>query len=257
MRQNEEGLIYKGCTSVSDAGMMQLITSLRGQIEYLNIRGAKGTTDIALSALHHHGANSFRTLRHIDVSDMRLGDSGLEWISEGCGPGLLHLNVKNCPYVSDTGIETLAARCTNLTNLNLSKCHLLTDQSMIALAKHLNGHHANGAAQSNHAESENARLTTLSKAVLSGELSKVKVLIDAGAHVNNKDSNLKFPLWHACEAGYLDIALHLIQQGANIEQIFKPMAQTCLHIAAFCGSLDVVMLLVGNGIDINRKTTEA
>ena len=40
---------------------------------------------------------------------MRLGDSGLEWISEGCGPGLLHLNIKNCLHVSDTGIETLAA----------------------------------------------------------------------------------------------------------------------------------------------------
>ena len=87
---------------------------------------------------------------------------------------------------------------------------------MIALAKHLNGHHANNAVQNNHAESEDVRLTTLSKAVLSGELSKVKVLIDAGANVNNKDSNLKFPLWHACEAGYLNIALYLIQRGANI-----------------------------------------
>ena len=246
----------KGCTSVSDAGMMQLITSLRGHVEYLNICGAKGTTDIALSALHHHGSASFKSLRYIDVSNMRLGDSGLEWISEGCGPGLLQLNLRNCNYISDTGIETLAGRCTNLTNLNLSKCHLLTDQSMIALAKYLNGHNIDDTGHDNHAENENVRLTTLSKAVLTGEVSSVKVLLDAGANINHKDGNLKFPLWHACELGYLDVALFLVQQGADISQIFKPAGQTCLHIAAFNGHMDIVMLLVGNGISINKEDNQ-
>ena len=54
---------------------------------------------------------------------------------------------------------------------------------MIALAKYLNGHNIDDTGHDNHAENENFRLTTLSKAVLTGEVSSVKVLLDAGANL--------------------------------------------------------------------------
>ena len=246
-----------GCTNVSDAGMMQLITSLRGHVEYLNIHGAHGTTDIALSALHHHGPNSFKCLRFLDVSNMQLGDSGLDWISEGCGSGLIELNLCGCSKISDTGIQALAGRCTNITALNLSDCSLITDQTLLCLAKYLNGKSSNSVGEDDDQEGDeednesSARYTTLTKSVIAGESKLVETLLNNGADVNLKERDLTFPLYHACKHGHLDLALFLIQRKSEIKRKVMSSGENSLHVAARLGHLDIVVLLVGNGIDIN------
>ena len=42
-------------------------------------------------------------------------------------------------------------------------------------------------------------------------------LIERGADVSSKDEGYVTPLHQACEAGYADIALRLVNNGADIE----------------------------------------
>ena len=238
-----------GCTSVSDAGMMALITSLKGHVEMLNIKGAHGTTDIALSAFH--GRNTFSTLRNIDVSTMRLGDSGLDWISIGCGDGLLELNIADCKYVSDTGMETLASRCTNLTSLNVAGCSLLTDETLFALSKYLNGKSSGQAGEEREEEWGEVSYTTLTKAVIADEIKLVQTLIANGTRVNIRERDLTFPLYHAARLGHQGMTLFLLQRGSEVDRSVSNTGETALHMAAKQGHLDIVMLLVGNGANIN------
>ena len=100
------------------------------------------------------------------------------------------------------------------------------------------------------------------KAVTSGNLDKVKELIDTNSILlESKDKNGNAPLILACLHGFTrepDIAEFLIAKGANVNtknnEGFTPLHGAC-SFAGFAGggNLDLVQRLVAKGADVNAK----
>ena len=69
-----------------------------------------------------------------------------------------------------------------------------------------------------------------------------------------KDSTEKTPLMHAAEAGNLDLATLLIQNGADVNAIDQT-GKTPLMYAAEAGNLDLATLLIQNNADFTKENT--
>lgn len=86
-----------------------------------------------------------------------------------------------------------------------------------------------------------------------GETEKADVaalLIEKGAQVNAADSKGRTPLLHAAIFGHIKTAELLIKKGASLEgkDMFSP-----LHAAAGRGNLEIVLLLINNGANVNSR----
>ncbi|KIC74673.1 hypothetical protein DB42_AZ00280 [Neochlamydia sp. EPS4] len=94
--------------------------------------------------------------------------------------------------------------------------------------------------------------TPLTAACSVGDLSLVNYLIEQGANVNTVDQSNQSPLYHACNEAqiHFDIIHSLISAGANLHQTTDDN-QTCLHTASEKGNVEVVNLLIQQGIDVH------
>ena len=87
----------------------------------------------------------------------------------------------------------------------------------------------------------------------------VRVLIDAGADVDIKNSDGRCPLHCACETGALDNVKMLVRAGAGVN-VTDNKGNTCLTVAAYFGHTETVRYLVGlpeveiNSGDANNYT---
>ena len=98
----------------------------------------------------------------------------------------------------------------------------------------------------------------LSEAITTGNLSRIKRLVESGADVNERAGDGGTPLSTAAFHGRLEIFRFLLQKGA------RPMAKnrdgnTPLHVAAFMGRFEIVNLILSKGANLNilnnRKET--
>ncbi|MDD2918354.1 ankyrin repeat domain-containing protein [Rhodoferax sp.] len=83
-----------------------------------------------------------------------------------------------------------------------------------------------------------------------------KMLLNAGADVNEKDKLGLTPLMVACgksTVGYKDVAEMLIRKGAHIN-VRDPMGYTPLLLALSGGTIDIAELLINRGADITART---
>ena len=95
--------------------------------------------------------------------------------------------------------------------------------------------------------------TLFHKAVQTGDINQVKVLISKGADVNSKGDSRRTPLHLTAITGRNDIAELLIANGANLEARSDVHAGlTPLHWAILSGHKNVVQLLISKGADVNR-----
>ena len=102
----------------------------------------------------------------------------------------------------------------------------------------------------------------INKAVATGDLNKVRTLIEADANLlESKDMSGRSPLNLACLNGFTrepEIAKYLIDKGADVNSKsndgFTPLHGAC-SIAGFSGGADfnLVQLLIGKGADINAQ----
>ncbi len=84
-------------------------------------------------------------------------------------------------------------------------------------------------------------------AVRGGNLEKVRTLLETHSEwLNSADQNRKTPLHLALESGHINIARHLIDQGADINLKDADRAAP-LHNAAYLGNLEMVDLLLKKG----------
>jgi ankyrin repeat protein len=110
------------------------------------------------------------------------------------------------------------------------------------------------------------------RAVESGDLHKVKRLLDAGVNVNVRDMWASALIYASC-SGYTDAVKLLIEAGADINAtassdlvkwkkwpprhyhnpFVKPLGGTALIYASCSGHIDVVKLLIEAGADVNKK----
>ena len=87
----------------------------------------------------------------------------------------------------------------------------------------------------------------LSWACEEGHLEIVRLLVERGASINQKDENDRAsPCYFACENGHLEIIRMLVELGADINQGDENSWTPC-HIASQNGHLEVVQLLLDRG----------
>ena len=99
---------------------------------------------------------------------------------------------------------------------------------------------------------DNHSNTTLHEAVDLKHPDLVQVLIDAGADIEEEDSEGHTPLLLACKEGCLDIVKVLVQAGAKL-RVKDNDGNTCLSVASREGHTETVRYLVGLGqVDVNQ-----
>jgi hypothetical protein len=95
-------------------------------------------------------------------------------------------------------------------------------------------------------------LTPLMAAAHSGKIEVLKLLINAGVPVNDKDSAGYTALMFSCNAGQLACASYLIEKGANVNEIDND-GSTPIMFSAQHGYNDIVKLLLEKGADPRVK----
>ena len=94
--------------------------------------------------------------------------------------------------------------------------------------------------------------TALHTAVDEGHHDVVEVLIDAGAHIDAKNSEACTPLYVACDDEKLAIVKMLVKAGADV-CVADNAGTTCLMSAAANGQTEIVRYLVGlPDVDVNN-----
>lgn len=89
-----------------------------------------------------------------------------------------------------------------------------------------------------------------------GNLEKIeKLLADDLQVVKVKDKDGMEPLHYAARNGYLDIAVLLINRGAdlNAREGFKEKGKSPLHFAAANGFREMVELIINRGAEVNLR----
>lgn len=100
------------------------------------------------------------------------------------------------------------------------------------------------------------RQIALKWACAQGDLPVVRRLLRVGANVNFVDDAGETPLFSAASKGCLEIARLLLDAGATttINQGNHESGRTAFHEGALNGHIDIVQLLLEQGVDINRRT---
>ncbi|MGC9057983.1 MAG: ankyrin repeat domain-containing protein [Candidatus Micrarchaeia archaeon] len=113
------------------------------------------------------------------------------------------------------------------------------------------------------AESQKARATLspverrmlsweLLKAAKSGDLARIKELLNMGADVNAKDNDGETPAHWATRNGHLEPLKVLIENGADVNAKDND-GWTPAHWATRNGHLEPLKVLIENGADVNSK----
>ncbi|MBM9538543.1 ankyrin repeat domain-containing protein [Desulfobulbus alkaliphilus] len=98
-----------------------------------------------------------------------------------------------------------------------------------------------------------SRGTLLSRAAGNGDAPLVALLLTVGADPELADERWgRTPLHEAVENGHKDVAVMLIEHGANIQPRDNDQSAP-LHLAARTGNLELATLLIDHGADVNAR----
>ncbi len=102
------------------------------------------------------------------------------------------------------------------------------------------------------------RLTTSGEnaihyAALSGDLAKIRYLLNLQVSFTMRNKATDSPLDIACELGHVNIAKALIKEGADFRYVNKYTGQTCLHRSATFGRDGIVSLLIAKGAALETR----
>ena len=84
----------------------------------------------------------------------------------------------------------------------------------------------------------------------------VRVLIEAGANVEEHNENGHTPLMEASSAGFVNVARYLLDAGAGINTHSNEFKESALTLACYKGHLEMVKFLLAAGADHEHKTDE-
>ncbi|RNC50543.1 putative ankyrin, partial [Trypanosoma cruzi] len=81
----------------------------------------------------------------------------------------------------------------------------------------------------------------------------VKKLLNLGAEVDLKGPDRETPLYIACFNGKIDVVLLLLEYGANVDAKNGNNDETALHVAARTGNCAIIDILLRSGANLNAK----
>jgi len=113
---------------LSDVALLAIAQHLP-KLEHLRMSTAPLISDVGVVAL----AQNCAALKTLDLSDTKITDAALSALANDCHK-LQNLDLSCCSNVSDTGVITLAQKCSPLKKLNLNST-LVTDAGVSAVAK--------------------------------------------------------------------------------------------------------------------------
>jgi hypothetical protein len=109
---------------------------------------------------------------------------------------------------------------------------------------------------SRKAELRERRNNELSAAASRGDVTALRGLLDEGAEVEAGDNAGWTSIIHAARGGHNEVVQLLLQHGANPNVVENGnQNMTPLHWAATSNNIDGVRMLLENGADVNRSTT--
>ncbi|XP_064199506.1 F-box and leucine-rich repeat protein 13 isoform X1 [Anguilla rostrata] len=154
--KNLTSLNIADCVRVTDLGLRCLAEGPSGpRIQELNLSNCTRITDVSLMRI----AQRCTSLSHLSLCYCdQLTDSGMEWLGSvssltsldltgtsiqdqgltalGSNPSLRKLNVSECLWITDIGIEKFCKQLRGLEHMDVSHCLSLSDQSVKALSYH-------------------------------------------------------------------------------------------------------------------------
>ena len=99
-------------------------------------------------------------------------------------------------------------------------------------------------------------LTPWHEAIRSGDIGRVRALVEAGANINALDEHGQTALMNAVYWGNFDIAKLLVDRGAELNHTAK-LRLTALYLAVIGNRPEFVRLLVDAGADTNIRGSES
>ena len=103
-----------------------------------------------------------------------------------------------------------------------------------------------------HVKSKKNGRTALHMACLKGHLNCAQLLVNVGSRLNEPDDDNWTPLILAAFFGHEEVALELLQRGADIHVKSREHGRTALHLACLKGHLNCAQLLVNVGSRLNE-----
>ena len=94
----------------------------------------------------------------------------------------------------------------------------------------------------------------LFRAACDGHLLVVQFLVEQGADVEKANNGGYTPLLTASAWGHLDVVRYLLEQGADRDKTYK--GDTSLHCAVRNSRIEVAMLLMSYGADLNARNED-
>uniref|UniRef100_A0A1B0DGC2 Uncharacterized protein n=1 Tax=Phlebotomus papatasi TaxID=29031 RepID=A0A1B0DGC2_PHLPP len=106
-------------------------------------------------------------------------------------------------------------------------------------------------------ERDDTNASPLILAALGGRLDVMKILVDNGADISDKNWNGHSSLQYACSKGFKDIVEYLLDKGADVN-VRDDRNDTCLHRLASTGRTDIMEMLIKSPqrIDLDGQNAE-
>ena len=129
-------LDFSFCLDIQDDGILEIFVLGYNIIKDINLSYCKQLSTTALTGIR----TKMPEFRNFNISNMNLGNTIYEWLSEGGGKYLIYLNLSNNNELDDAGLINIGRKCHFLIIFHIANCLNITDYGINYFCKYFHGH---------------------------------------------------------------------------------------------------------------------